>query len=104
MKQELIEYLAAYKTEKSVLVPEAEGKVHYLCGLYDKHCLNKAEEFLKVVHNTKKAGPSLRHFIEQVEAETITVDSLPFYSKDIFFNLNTSADYEYLINNFYRNL
>ncbi len=104
MKKEMIEYLVAYKTEKPVLLPEDDGKVNYLCGVYNKNCLNKTEELLKNVHNTKKTGPSMHHFISQIDAEIIKVDSLTFYSENIFFNLNTYDDYEYLINNFRLNI
>jgi len=87
IKVELIEYLVSHLTDKSILLPKAKEETHYLCGIYDKTCLSKAEEFLKGVHNTKKSGPSLHQFVKQVDADIIKVDFLPFYSENIFFNI-----------------
>jgi len=101
MKKEIIEYLINYKTSKAILLPKDEGKIHFLCGVYEKGCLHRAVELLKTNNGMKNLTLSMHNFIQGMKVEILKVDMLPFYSRDIFFNMNTPEDYEYLKSNFF---
>ena len=98
---EMIEYLITYETDKAITVAKAEGFVQQLCGLYDKSCIDKAEEILKAELNTetrnddqKKRGCRVLSLLHECGAEILDAEILPFYSPDFYFNMNKREDYE----------
>ena len=104
MIPEMIKYLADYKTNKPVTIAKADGFIQQLCGLYHKSCLQVAENILSFNKNEeernevqKKRGCKVLGLIDIVGAEIIEAESLPFYKKDMFFNMNRRADYENIL-------
>lgn len=105
MTSEMIEYLVNYKCNKSIVVAKADGFVQQLCGLYDKSCLPIIENVLSensVSENRnaqqEKRGCKVLELIKRAGAEIIDAENLPFYNKDLFFNMNSLEDYEYVKN------
>jgi len=105
MTSEMIEYLVNYKSNKSIVVAKADGFVQQLCGLYDKSCLPIIENVLSensVSENRnaqqEKRGCKVLELIKRAGAEIIDAENLPFYNKDLFFNMNSLEDYEYVKN------
>jgi molybdopterin-guanine dinucleotide biosynthesis protein A len=101
---EMIEYLVGFKTNKLITVAQADGYIQQLAGKYSKDCLNTAEEILEEQLNIenrnteqKKRGCNVLRLINRIGAEIISAESLPFYNKDLFFNVNKSADYNLLV-------
>jgi len=97
ISDELIQFLCKYRTDKPIILPEAEGRIQQLCGIYSKSALNMAENLLSESQRTgSKLKGSIYELIEKLDREVVKVDNLEFYHPDIFFNLNTPEDYEYL--------
>ncbi|NHZ86313.1 MAG: NTP transferase domain-containing protein [Planctomycetia bacterium] len=103
--KEMIEYLVEFKTNKLITVAQADGYIQQLAGKYSKNCLNIAEEILEEQVNLenrntdqKKRGCTVLRLINRVGAEIIDAEALSFYKKDLYFNVNKTADYKLLIN------
>ncbi|MGE5402300.1 MAG: molybdenum cofactor guanylyltransferase [Ignavibacteriales bacterium] len=103
--REMIEYLANFKTSKEITVAKADGFIQQLCGLYDKRCIPAAEAILSAFATNEgrdteqlKRKCSILRLIDDVGAEIINAEELPFYSKDLFFNMNRKDEYEYVRN------
>lgn len=101
MTGQMISYLADYKTAKPVTVAKADGYVQQLCGIYDKACLPTAEEILSEQKYSedrsaeqKKRGCNVLNLIDRTGAEIIDAESLPFFNKDLYFNMNRRSDFE----------
>jgi molybdopterin-guanine dinucleotide biosynthesis protein A len=102
--KEMIEYLVEFKTNKLITVAQADGYIQQLAGKYSRDCLNTAEEILEEQVNIenrnteqRKRGCNVLRLIDWIGAEIISAESLPFYNKDLFFNVNKSADYNLLV-------
>jgi hypothetical protein len=74
-------------------------------GKYSKECLSPSEKILKEVVNNenrnvvqKKRKCNVLSLIDIVGAEIIPAESLPFYSEDLYFNMNRTEDYNLLLN------
>ena len=104
MTQEMIKYLLDYKTNKPITIAKADGFIQQLCGVYYKSCLPHAENILSSNKNAegrneeqKERGCKVLGLIDIVGAEIIEAESLPFYKKDMFFNMNKRSDYESIL-------
>ena len=94
---ELIKYLCNYYSNKPIILPKAEGRIQQLCGIYSKSIFAEVENLLI---ESQKPGSKLKgsiyELIESTETEIVEVDKLDFYNPDLFFNINTLEDYNYL--------
>jgi molybdopterin-guanine dinucleotide biosynthesis protein A len=104
MTKEMINYLIEYKTDKLITVAKADGFIQQLAGKYSKKCLSPSEKILKEVVNNenrdavqKKRKCNVLSLIDMVGAEIISAETLPFYSEDLYFNMNRTEDYELLL-------
>lgn len=102
MQPSLINYLIKIQTEEKVVLPKAQERIQYLCGIYDKDILPIIENILKAVSDAKNRNEevgnsalSMWNFIDRVGAEIVDVEFKPFYFNDMFFNINTPEDLEY---------
>ncbi len=105
MTVEMINYLIDYKTDKLITVAKADGFIQQLAGKYSKECLSPAEKILNEVVNNenrdvvqKKRKCNVLSLMDLVGAEIISVESLPFYNEDLYFNMNHTEDYKLLLN------
>lgn len=99
----LIKHLLKIETDELIVVPKAEGIVHHSIGIYSKKLLPIAEQVLsanyvaKKIYEEKKSFIfSMKNFIERVGAEIVDVEKEKFYFSDLFFNMNTPEDFEYV--------
>ena len=105
MTKEMINYLIDYKTDKLITVAKADGFIQQLAGKYSKECLSPSEKILKEGINNenrdvvqKKRKCNVLSLMDLVGAEIISVESLPFYNEDLYFNMNHTEDYNLLLN------
>lgn len=105
MNYEMIDYLIKFPTTKLITISKAEGFIQQLCGIYSKECLIPADKILKTqmeeesrMTDQKRRGCKVLSLIKEIDAEIIDAESLPFYNRDLFFNMNKQDDYEYLLN------
>jgi len=99
VSEELIKYIIEFKTDKSIRYCFAAGHNHYLAGVYSRDLLPEIEGIFSSnpsPSEKKENQFSIRNLLNNVEAETIYVENLAFYSDDLFFNLNTPEDFEHL--------
>jgi len=94
MSKEMIEYIANYKTDKGIIITRAAGYLQPLVGTYGKSILPEAEEILKKNPiDEKLIHYSLHKLIETTKTKIIDPTSLPFYSDELFFNINNMEDF-----------
>jgi molybdenum cofactor guanylyltransferase len=101
MSEEMIRYLAEYKTAKPISIASAGGRNQYLCGVYNKSLIPVIENIFSSSNNSEnkngKSSSSVKKMIQNSDAEIIKADTLPFYKEDLFFNMNTEDDYEHIM-------
>jgi len=92
---EVIDYLCEFKSNKSIVLPKAEGKIQQLCGLYSKCIL---PEVVNLLNESSKPGSKLKgsiyELIDSVDTEIVDVDAQNFYRPNLFLNINTPEDYK----------
>jgi molybdopterin-guanine dinucleotide biosynthesis protein A len=93
---ELIKYIIEYKSDASVIIPKAEGRIQSLCGIYLKNIMSEVE-LLLVESQEKETGlkGSIHELHSRIKSEIIDVTKMKFCHPDLFFNINTSDDYLY---------
>lgn len=99
----LINYLIEHESVEPIVLPEAEEKEEYLCGIYDRSLLPLIEKILRDVTEAdgenqlvKCSAFSLWNFVERVGADIVNVEFEKWYFNDLFFNINTPQDWEYV--------
>lgn len=99
---ELINYLCDYQTTADIIIPEAENIIQKLCGLYSKNILSKVEAILleSSANNNSNLKGSIFELLEECSTKIIDVSKLKFYNHNLFFNMNTPKDYEYVKSKF----
>jgi len=110
MTMEMINYLIEYKTDKLITVAKADGFIQQLAGKYSRECLSPSEKILKEAtmnenrdNVQKKRKCNVLSLIDLVGAEIISAESLPFYNKDLYFNMNRTEDYNLLLEKIEKN-
>ncbi len=103
MSKEMIEYIVDYKTDYPVTICKVNEHIQQLVGKYSKSVLSVIEKILSddlSVENVslrKKRSVSVLQLLEKVGADIINAESLDFYSEQLFVNINTPQDYEFVI-------
>ena len=94
---EIINYIVDFQSQKDIILPMADGRIQQLCGIYSKNIFNEVEELLIESNqkNSKMKG-SIYELMDRVPTEIVEVDKLDFYYPDLFLNINTPEDYNYL--------
>ena len=85
---ELLHYLNIKSQDYDVVVPIHDtDKIEPLCGIYSKDIIHVMEAAVE------NGNFKLRDIFENVRFKAIKVDaSLPFYSDNLFYNINSPAD------------
>ncbi len=100
MSEDMIRYIIEYKTISPITISSSAGRNQYLCGVYAKSLVPVIEKlFSQPDYFEKKNGKisvSVRSLIVNCMAEIVEPDILPFYSEELYFNLNTWDDFELL--------
>ena len=103
MTKEMIRYLVDYQTNKYITIAKADGYIQQLAGVYHKDLLENTENILKsyVVDDERnkmqhKRGCKVLSLIDEVGAEIINTQKLPFYKPDTYFNMNRPKDFGYI--------
>ncbi len=98
--EDAIKYLVEYASQKPILIPSAGNRMQQLCGIYSKSLVPAIEKIFNEsdsdIYNAAKRGVSVQRLIEYAGAEIINMERLPFYNENIFFNMNSEADYNFV--------
>ena len=104
LTQSIIKHLINIITMESIVLPSVGENVQYLCGIYHKNILPVLDNVLTAVNeaiknnkDVKKSAFSVWNFVERIGAEVIDVELERFYFNDMFFEVNTTEDYEYVL-------
>ncbi len=98
VSSELINFIATYNSDKKIILPETEGRIQQLCGIYSKSLLPGIEEIILESEKDRNIKGSIYDLIESVSADFVSVESLTFYDKIFFLNMNTPEDYKSIKN------
>ena len=97
---EMITFIANYISDKEIILPEVNGKVQQLCGVYSKSVITEIEKIFVLSEGDKNIKGSVFNLLKKVSTEFVAVERLPFYDKNIFINMNTMEEYELIKNIF----
>ena len=104
MTKEIIEYIIDYNTDKPITICKADGFIQQLAGKYSKYVLDLAVEILEAgINETRdkkqqKRKCAVLSLIDNVGAEIIDVENIPFYKDGTFYNMNRPEDYKFIMN------
>lgn len=103
MKSEMIEYLIDYPADKMITIARANGFIQQLCGVYHKNCIPEAENILSIEAVSEIRAPEQRkrrcsvlELIDKLGAAIIDAEGLPFYTDDMYYNMNRKEEFEYV--------
>ncbi|MCJ7554490.1 MAG: molybdenum cofactor guanylyltransferase [Ignavibacteriaceae bacterium] len=101
LNEQLITFLLDYPSNKEIIIPLAERKIHPLCGIYSRNILPSLESLIKnnlpkdFIAAGKIKSLSLKKFLDSQSVEYIDVEkSFMDYKTELFLNVNTIEDYE----------
>lgn len=100
---ELINFISNYNSNKEIILPEAEGRIQQLCGIYCKSILPSIEKIILDSEKDHKIKGSIYDLIERASSDIIDVETFPFYHPYMFLNMNTPEDYELIKKNYWAN-
>jgi molybdopterin-guanine dinucleotide biosynthesis protein A len=96
ISKNLLSFLSNYENDSNVIVNSESGKIQPFPGIYKKDNLKFIQAILET--NEYLSGKSellkMGTFIRAVDAEIVEVSHLPFYTSDLFMNVNTRKEYE----------
>lgn len=93
---ELINFIASYNSDKEIILPEANGKIQQLCGIYSKSIVSEINKIFTLSQIDKNIKGSVFELLNRIPKEIVDVSSFPFYNENIFFNMNSLEDYIYI--------
>lgn len=103
MKQEMIDYIVNYRTDKMITIARAGGFIQQLCGIYHRSSIPGAEKILLGKETSEERSPeqkkrrcSVLELADNLGAEIIDASVLPFYSDDMYYNMNRKEEFEYV--------
>jgi len=99
---DIVRFIVGYPSQKSIVVPVADGFVQQLCGVYEKDCLSTVERILLDDRETENRHTHQHHrkckimtLLNELNAEQIDIAKLlAGYKPDSFLNMNRPEDYE----------
>ena len=102
--KDAIEFIARYDLQSDIVVPRADGFVQQLCGIYSVNLITGIEDnMLTVTDNEerdsdqKKRKCRVHRLIDRSNSKIIDAENEYYaYRKDLFFNMNSMADYNYV--------
>lgn len=99
--EKFISFMLEHKSEKDVIIPVENGKMHPLCGIYSKKILPSLEIFIQINLpadlnvSGKVKSLSIKNFLKSQSVEYVDVEKeYANYEPKLFFNINTMEDYE----------
>ena len=99
--QNFFKFLTSHINSYEIILPTVDGFIHKLCGIYSRSCLVPTTELLNGIDHSlpkdKKHNITIDSLINRCKTKYVPVESENFYFKDLFFNMNTQDDYEYLV-------
>ena len=82
-----IEFMINQSKNYDISIPQKNGFIEPLFGVYSKNCRNKWEELIRSNHF------KLSDFLPHFKTNMISVDNNKIFGSDFFMNVNTKTDY-----------
>lgn len=99
---QLIEYISNLTSNDEIVIPTVNGEAQRLFGVYNKSLIEKIDQIFKLSKTDTNIKGSIYELHQRAFVELVEVGHLPFYNENMFYNMNSPADYE-LIKNIYEN-
>ena len=91
INKELILFLISENENADIVMPVFNGKYEPTCAIYSKNCIDVIE------NQIQKKDYKLLNFINRMNTKFVDINEyLPFYSRNLFANLNTPKDLQNL--------
>lgn len=100
INHQLINHLISINSRKEIIIPTIKGIPERLFGIYNKSVIKKIEEIFILSESDESIKGSVYELHQRVSVELVEIAHLPFYSENMFLNMNTPDDYG-LIKNIY---
>jgi len=101
VNHDAINFIISQNSNHDIIIPKSKNKFHSLCGIYKKTCLANSENLLKSASskiNTQNGKTKVKLFdlINSVNTNFLEISNEKFFNDDLFFNMNSIEDYEYV--------
>jgi molybdopterin-guanine dinucleotide biosynthesis protein A len=96
ISEQMIEFIGNHNSDKEILLPKSNGKVQQLCGVYSKSVVTEIEKIFTLSKTDKNIKESVFELLNRIPTEIIDVGSFTFYNEDLFFNMNSPEDFNYI--------
>ena len=96
ISEQMIEFIGNHNSDKEILLPKSNGKVQQLCGVYSKSVVTEIEKIFTLSKTDKNIKGSVFELLNRIPTEIIDVGSFTFYNEDLFFNMNSPEDFNYI--------
>jgi molybdopterin-guanine dinucleotide biosynthesis protein A len=100
IKHQVVNYLININSTKEIVIPTINGIPERLFGIYNTSVIKIIEGIFSMSGTDKSIKGSVYDLHQRTSVELIEIDHLPFYSENMFLNMNAPEDYE-LIKNIY---
>lgn len=92
MTSDAIRYIVDRADASNTVVPSVRKMIQPLCGIYGETCLPALEDYLS------RGQRKVQQFVKKMNAIVLSMDpELPIDHPEVFTNINTSEDYQKLI-------
>lgn len=107
MSRKMIRYIVEFPTKKPVTICNAAGYIQPLAGVYSKKIYEDIDKYLNRFDKENSGSEESKNkvcrmhaFLDQLDIEMLNPESEPFYSDDLFFNMNRPEDYKSILKHF----
>ncbi len=87
-----INYIIDHSNGFQITIPLIKGFPLYVCGVYSKSIL----ECIEKLFNENPLKPSLKTLTRIVDTNILNIEKEKFYNENIFINMNTKEDFEFV--------
>ena len=96
ISKETIKFITDFPSAKSIKVPNADGYIQHLCGIYSKSCLSLIDEILcRDENHINKKECKVSKLVELACGEIINIEiDMPGYEPNSFLNTNSRTQYK----------
>jgi molybdopterin-guanine dinucleotide biosynthesis protein A len=100
MSEEMIRHIIENKTVQPISIPSANERMQHLCGIYRKSLVpviaNILSDSIHLKKENGKSAASVKQLIEKAGVEIIETKDLSFLNEDVFFNMNSKDDFDFI--------
>lgn len=100
MSNDIVNYIATYKSGKQIVIPFDGENIQQMCGIYSKNIIDQTAQILtdsSLNKNNMNKKTSVHELLNLIEHEVLDVSELPFFNSNLFLNMNNIDDYKMVL-------